>query len=149
MFKTVWDGMKFYTRGITGFVDVKDVVKAMILLMDEENFRNAKNQRYIISAEDWSYQDVFYKIAESLGKPKPTVFASDFLLQLIWRLFLIAKVLTGKTSLITKESVANSNKIFSYDGSKIVKMFGFKYLLISDSIQQNAALLKQDMQSVQ
>ena len=33
MFKTVWDGMKFFTRGITGFIDVKDVVRAMILLM--------------------------------------------------------------------------------------------------------------------
>ena len=138
--------MKFYTKGITGFVDVKDVVKAMILLMDDKNFGQAKNQRYILSAGDWSYQDVFYTIADELGKPKPGIFASDFLLQIVWRLAKLAGILNGKPSLITKESVANSNKKFSYDGTKIVKMFEFEYLSISDSIKQNASFLKKDMQ---
>ncbi len=147
MFKTIWDGMKFYTKGVTGFVDVKDVVKAMVLLMDENNFESAKNQRFILSAEDWSYKKVFNQIADNLGKPRPTVFASDFLLQIVWRAAKLASVLNGRPSLITNESVANSNKIFSYDGNKIEKQFGFKYLSIAESIKQTAALLKMDMLS--
>jgi nucleoside-diphosphate-sugar epimerase len=146
MFKTIWEGMKFYTKGVTGFVDVKDVVNAMLLLMSDTNFDSAKNQRYIISAEDWCYWDVFNEIAKILEKPKPSIFASDLLLKIVWRVAKAASLLNGKTALITRESVANSNKLFHFDGSKIVHQFGFKYLPISESIKQNATFLKHDMQ---
>ena len=145
MFKTIWDGMKFYTKGVTGFVDVKDVVKAMILLMQEDNFENAKNQRYILSAENWSYQNVFNYIADNLEKPRPTVFASDLLLQIVWRAAKVASIFNGKPSLITSESVANSNKKIYYDGNKIKKRCDFEYLPIVESIKQNSAFLKKDM----
>ena len=36
IFKLVKDGLSFYTRGATGIVDVEDVAKSMILLMDSE-----------------------------------------------------------------------------------------------------------------
>jgi dihydroflavonol-4-reductase len=51
MFKTVWDGMKFFTRGVTGFVDVRDVVKAMILLMDEQYFEKIKTSVFSSAAK--------------------------------------------------------------------------------------------------
>jgi nucleoside-diphosphate-sugar epimerase len=145
MFKTIWDGMKFYTKGVTGFVDVKDVVKAMILLMKEENFDVAKNQRYLLNSENLSYENVFTSIAGALNKPRPKYFASDFLLKIVWRAAKIASLVTAKPSMITRESVANSNAIFNFDGSKISKAFGFTYLPIAESIQQTAQFLKQDM----
>jgi len=36
MFDKIAKGLKFYTRGVTGYVDVRDVVKAMIILMESE-----------------------------------------------------------------------------------------------------------------
>jgi len=83
MFKTVWDGMKFYTNGITGFVDVKDVVSAMILLMNDTNFSTVKNKRFLLSSENCSYRDIFFQIADALGKPRPKYFASSFLLGIV------------------------------------------------------------------
>ena len=148
MFKTIWDGMKFYTRGITGFVDVKDVVKAMILLMDETNFEKAKNQRFLLNSENLSYERVFGQIADALIKPRPKYFASDMLLKIVWRAAKAASLFSGNPSLITRETVANSNNEFNFDGSKIVKQFNFEYLPISESIKQTAAFLKSDMQSL-
>ena len=148
MFKTIWDGMKFYTRGITGFVDVKDVVKAMILLMDETNFEKAKNQRFLLNSENLSYERVFGQIADALIKPRPKYFASDMLLKIVWRAAKAASLFSGNPSLITRETVANSNNEFNFDGSKIVKQFNFEYLPISESIKQTAAFLKRDMQSL-
>ena len=147
MFKTIWDGMKFYTNGITGFVDVKDVVKAMILLMDETNFEAAKNQRFLLNSENISYKNVFCIIADALDKPRPKIYASDFLLKIVWRSAKIASWITRKSPAITRDVVASSNVVNNFDGSKIVRLFNFEYLPISKSIQQTALFLRLDMQN--
>lgn len=145
LFKTIWDGMKFYTKGVTGYVDIKDVVRAMMLLMDETNFESCKNQRYLLNAENWSYQDLFYKIADELEKPRPKYFANDFLLGVVWRAATFYGKLTGQPSLITRETTASSNKINKFDGSKISRCFDYNYTSVSDSIRQTAQFLKKDL----
>jgi len=147
MFKTIWDGMKFYTKGVTGFVDVKDVTRAMIQLMNESNFKTCKSQRFVLNSENLSYESVFSQIASELDKPKPTIFASNFLLNIVWRVATFASLLTGKPSMITRETAASSNQINNFDGSKITQTINFKYLPISESIKQTAAFLKRDMQN--
>jgi nucleoside-diphosphate-sugar epimerase len=145
MFKTVWDGMIFYTRGVTGFVDVRDVVKAMILLMDEQNFEKIKNQRFLISSENLSYETVFCQIADALAKPRPKYNASGSLMEMVWRLLWVASLLTRNSPLITRETAANSNVKRKFDGSKIKNYFDFEYLPISESINQTATFLKKEM----
>jgi nucleoside-diphosphate-sugar epimerase len=148
MFKTVWDGMKFYTKGINGFVDVKDVVRAMILLIDETNFESAKNQRYLLNAENLSYQNVFYQIADAVEKPRPKIYASDFMMDFAWKALKIASLFNGKPPLISRETAASSKAVNNYDGRKIVKRFNFNYLPISESIKQTAEFLKNEMQNI-
>jgi nucleoside-diphosphate-sugar epimerase len=145
MFKTIWNGMKFYTKGITGFVDVRDVVRAMILLMNEENFEAAKNQRYLLNSENLSYQNVFCQIADALEKSRPKIFASDFLLKMVWRVAKIAGIISRKSPAITRDVVANSNTVNNFDGSKIIKQFNFKYLPVSESIKHTAGFLKSEL----
>ena len=146
MFKTMWDGMKFFTCGITGFVDVRDVVKAMILLMDDQHFEKAKNQRFLLSGENLSFETVFCQIAGALGKSSPKYNASGAMMQLVWRILWFASLITGKSPLVTRETAVNSNLKRYYDGSKIKSYFDFEYLPISVSIKQTAAFLKKEMQ---
>ena len=54
IFKSSYNQFPWYTNGISGFVDVLDVVDAMQLLMDSP----IVGERYIISAENLSYQTV-------------------------------------------------------------------------------------------
>ncbi|MDB4581972.1 NAD-dependent epimerase/dehydratase family protein [Draconibacterium sp.] len=145
IFKTIWDGMNFYTKGTTGFVDVKDVTRAMIRLMDELNFEKCKNQRYILNAENLSYQNVFNQIADVLEKPRPTIFASNFLLGIVWRLATLVSRITGKSALITQDSASNSNEAIKFDGDKIKDLLDFHYLPVSESIKQTAGFLKSEM----
>ena len=144
MFKTVWEGMKFYTRGVTGFIDVRDVVKAMILLMEESNFETAKNNRFLLSSENISYGEVFFQIADALEKPRPKYYASGFLLGIVWRATRFFSFLTGKSPLITRETAANARRTRNFDGSKITRLFGFQYQPVSESIQKTAAIFKQE-----
>ncbi|MCD6354955.1 MAG: NAD-dependent epimerase/dehydratase family protein [Prolixibacteraceae bacterium] len=148
LFKTIYDGLNFYTKGTTGFVDVKDVTRAMILLMDEANFERCKNQRFLLNAENLSYQNIFNQIADALEKPRPKYFSSDFLLGLGWRTATFIGWLRRKPSMITRDTVANSNKINNFDGNKITRTLNFKYHPISDSIIRTARFLKQEPEAV-
>jgi dihydroflavonol-4-reductase len=52
MFKKAYEGLKFYTDGINGFVDVRDVCRSMILLMNS----TIKNERFIVSSDNVSFR---------------------------------------------------------------------------------------------
>lgn len=145
MFKTIWDGMKFFTKGVTGYVDVHDVVRPMIQLMDETNFEKCKNQRYLLNSENLSYQTIFSLIADQLHKPRPTIWANDLLLACAWRAATFASWVTRKPSMITKETTSGRNEINNFDGTKITKMIGYKYIPISESIKQTATILKTEV----
>lgn len=142
LFHTVWQGLKFYTKGVTGFVDVRDVVKAMILLMDNKWFEQVKNQRYLLSSENWSYQDLFYAIADALEKPRPSFYASNLMLSFAWRLAAISQKITGNLSSVSREAVEGSNRINNFDGSRISRLTGFQYRKLEDTIHYTAQKLK-------
>jgi dihydroflavonol-4-reductase len=147
LFQTVWDGMKFYTRGITGYVDVKDVVKAMILLMEKENFEKYKNQRFLLNSENWSYQEIFNHIADELNRPRPTWFASKLMLGLGWRAVSAFNQFMKKLPAITRETAVAATAINRFDGSKITKIPGFEYLPVTDSINRTAKYFLTDIPS--
>ena len=145
LFKSIWDGLKFYTNGVTGYVDVNDVVRAMLLLMDDSNFEKVKNQRFLISAENLSYHDIFTQIAKALGKPEPKFNTPNLVLELAWRGAAIVSLITGKPALVTRETAQSSKKVNIFDGSKITRSVDFKYFPVSESVKQTAGFLKNDM----
>jgi nucleoside-diphosphate-sugar epimerase len=61
IFKNVYDEFPWYATGTTGYVDVRDLVRAMLLLMDS----NITAERFIISGHNTSYQDVFNSIEDA------------------------------------------------------------------------------------
>ncbi|NQU85506.1 MAG: NAD-dependent epimerase/dehydratase family protein [Mariniphaga sp.] len=147
LFKSIYDGMKFYTKGITGYVDIEDVVKAMVLLMSDKNFESCKNQRFLLNSENRSYHDIFYSIADELRKKRPQYYVSDFMLGFVWRLAAFGSFITRKPSVITRDAVTNSNRKFYFDGNKInQKIEDFRYKNISDSVKDICAILLSEKQ---
>jgi nucleoside-diphosphate-sugar epimerase len=148
LFKTVWNGMKFYTKGTTGYVDVKDVVRAMILLMEDENFETCKNQRFLLNAENLSYQELFIQIADALAKPKPKFYASPLMTEFAWRGAKLFGLFSKNQPPISGETAHAAHTKNLFDGSKITQSIHFEYLPVSESIKQTATLLKKDMQNI-
>ena len=140
LFKTIWDGLKFYTKGVTGYVEVNDVVDIMTGLMEEHHFDERKNQRYLLNAENLSYKEVFTQIADALAKPRPSVFASDFIAGLAWRFSAVIGRISGKTPRITRDVATGKNEINNFDGSKISSTLNFEYSSIADAINRTAAI---------
>jgi dihydroflavonol-4-reductase len=145
LFQSIWKGLKYYTKGISGFVDVRDVVKAMIFLMNEQQFDLVKNQRFILNAGNISYQDFFNKIADGLNKPRPRNFASDIKLHIAWRMAQTASFFTGKRPVITRDAVSGTNQNNHYSGEKIIRTTGFKYCSLDSSITDIAEIFLKDM----
>lgn len=147
LFKTIWDGLKFYTKGVTGFVDVKDVVNAMVLLMDDKNFKTCKNQRFLLNAENLSYQELFFAIADELGKSRPKFYASPLATGLAWRAAAVSRIFSKNAPAISRETASAAHTNTFYDGSKITRAISFDYQPVSKSIRQTAALMKKEMQN--
>ena len=145
IFKNVYHEFPWYANGTTGFVDVIDVVKAMMQLMNS----NISAQRFIISAENRGYGDVFNLIAKAFGKKPPHKKVTPLLAKIVWRLEAIKSFFTGKDPLITKETAATALAKVNFDNSKLKKFLpNFTYRKIEDSITDTCVVLQQNINSM-
>ncbi|MCG8802673.1 NAD-dependent epimerase/dehydratase family protein [Tenacibaculum finnmarkense] len=133
LFTQINNGFNFYTQGITGFVGVQDVVKAMLLLMKSDN-KNIKNERFILVSENKSFKEILDTIADNLHKKRPAIKVSKTLSALAWRVSFLVSLLTKKKPLLTKNTARASHNISYYSSSKIEKALAFKFELINSQI---------------
>ncbi|NOX46183.1 MAG: NAD-dependent epimerase/dehydratase family protein [Chlorobi bacterium] len=133
MIRMVRKGFSFYTHGVNGFVDVRDVAKAMIALTEKD----ISGQRFIISAENLMYRQIFNWIAESYDKQKPKYPAGKWMSEIAWRLFHIQKTVTNKKPLITKETARTANNKYLYSNKKITDLLGFQFLPVEQSVKDS------------
>lgn len=140
IFKNVYNEFPWYTNGSTGFVDVRDVVKAMIGLMNSDIVA----ERFILSAENRTYRDVFNLIAKAFQKKPPHKQVTPAIAKIVWRLEAIKRFFTGKEPLITKETAATALANANFDNNKLKKFLpGFEYRKIEDTITDTCAALQQ------
>lgn len=140
IFKSAYNAFPWYTEGVSGFVDVMDVVDAMQLLMQS----NISGERFIISAENIQYKAIFTKIATTFNKPAPHKKVTPFLASIVWRLEAIKGMITGKAPLLTKETAATAQAVVHFDNSKFLKAFPeFKYRTIESTIERACEELTQ------
>ena len=144
LFTKIWKGLKFYTKGGTGFVDVRDVSSAMQVLMKEEVWDQVKNNRYILNAGNVTYKDFFNQVAASLHVKAPGIKAGDFLLNSARRLSWVKSLLTGSAPSLTRETERSAKKLSYYDGSKICRTIGFEYRSLETSIRFISSLFLKD-----
>ncbi|PIF06622.1 MAG: hypothetical protein CSA36_00525 [Draconibacterium sp.] len=141
-FNLLKNGFSYYTKGVKGFVGVKDVVFAMTQLMYDANFERVKNQRYLLNAENISLQDFFNKIADAFGNPRPNKFVSDALLSFLQKIAAVGSKISGKAPYITREIAATANKESYYDGSKIKQAIDFEYQAVATSILETVKFME-------
>jgi dihydroflavonol-4-reductase len=131
IYSQIRKGLKFYTAGSTGFVDVRDVSSAMILLMESD----ISGQRFILNGENLQYKTVFDMFAKEIGVTPPRIKAGQFLTQIAWRLEKARSIFTGKKPLITKETVRNASGKSFYSNEKIIEKTGFAFTPIKDAVK--------------
>lgn len=130
IFKNVAEGFKFYSKGINAFVDVRDVVKAMLILAEREEIK----ERFVIAAENWSYEKVFKQIAQSMNKPAPRIEIKPWMSALAWRWEALKSAISGKRPLVTKETARTALQQYHYRNDKSKEVLGLEYRDLGESI---------------
>jgi dihydroflavonol-4-reductase len=139
-FPTVFKGLNYYTKGVTGFVDVTDVAEVMIELMES----GIQGERFIVSAENLSYEDIFNLIADSLEVKRPSKYVSRTLTDIAWKIDYIRSKLFFSNPFLTKETARASHTIQQYSSDKIKQAIGFSFKPLSQSIKRIASQFKND-----
>lgn len=142
LFKNVFNEFPWYSEGVNGFADVKDVAFLMIKLMESE----ITNERFIISAENISYKSLFQKMAAAFNKRAPQKKITPFIAALAWRIEAIKYRITGVHPLVTRETAVTALRISRYNNQKILQTFpGFKFRSIEETINRVAGSLQQKL----
>lgn len=136
MFDRAYSGMKYYTNGYSGWVDVKDVAACMIKLMQKD----INGERYILSSENKGFKWIFDIMAEHFDKPKAKKEANLSLAKWLivaekWR-----SKITGKPPLITKETIRNGTLQCNYVNDKVKKELNFEFKPVEITIEETAKL---------
>ena len=134
IFDKIYKGLKFYTSGSTGYVDVDDVAESVIQLLASD----VKNERFIVNGANLKYRDCFDRIAVAFGKPKASIKITPFLKAIAWRMEALKFFITGKTPLITRETANNAMTDRTFSAAKIKEALGFQFTNIDVTINKYA-----------
>lgn len=132
IFKQVARKVPFYPLGTTGFVDVHNVVEAMVNLMESE----ISEERFIISGENLSIKQVLDWIAAAIGTSPPLTPLRPWMAGILWRIEWFRSRLIRKRAFITKEMVSDTSRTYYFDNKKSLQFIIPKYIPIEQSIQE-------------
>lgn len=139
LFKKAWNNFPWYTNGGTGFVDVQDVVKAIVFFM----YADINGERFILSNEFCTYRDLLTKTAIAFGKTPPSKKAPSLIMDILWRMEAIKSIFSKQEPLITRETVSTAKTTTKYDSSKLMKAFpGMKYTPLQETIERTCNWLR-------
>jgi nucleoside-diphosphate-sugar epimerase len=140
LISTVWDGLRFYPVGSNGFVDVRDVAKAMTQLME----KGASGERYILSSENLTYFELFGMIAEALQVKAPSILVKPWLSNVAWIYHGIKSAFDGERPLLTKETTRTSGQKYVYSNRKIIEALDFQFTPMKEVIRHACDLFLQE-----
>ena len=130
LFAAVKKGLPFYTIGSSGYVAVEDVVKIMNQLMDSD----IKNERFIVIAENKTYKQVVFLIAENIHVSKPKIEAKPWMLSSAWKMdWLVSFLFRTKRNIskIAAKSLVNTEQ---FSNQKIKNLLNYTFKNTDDCI---------------
>ncbi len=138
LFKRYAQHFTFYTSGQNGFVDVRDVVAALLKLSDER----INNERFILVGENLPYRQMGNFMAAAFGQPLPNREAKKWTTELLWRLEYLRSVLFKIQPLLTKETAHSARSMWVYSNKKATEKLGIAFRPIQKSIVEFAGFYK-------
>ncbi len=132
LFQKIHNGLKYFPTGITGWVSVNDVANAVSKCLQGD----FSGERFIISAENRSYQDIFSLIATAVQAQKPIKALTPALGKTLIAIDKLRSLFSKEDPLLTKETLMSTSVESIYDNSKSIKELGLQYANINETIRQ-------------
>jgi nucleoside-diphosphate-sugar epimerase len=135
LFQKVYDEFPWYTEGATGWVDAVDVARAMVALMHS----SVSGERFVVSAENRSFRDVFTLMAHAMNKKPPQRKAAAWMVEMVWRFDLWKTRLSGSKPMLTRETARAACEDKGYSSAKLMRALpAFRYGALEESITRSA-----------
>ena len=131
-FQAIEKGLNYYTSGGTGFVDVRDVARAMIKGAESP----VENEKFILVGENATFKDLFSTIAKYRDKKPPSSPVPSWVLELLWRLDWVRANIFRLPRKLSKATARSSQEISLYDNHKAKEILGIQFTPLEESIQR-------------
>lgn len=132
LFRQVERGFPFYTKGVTGFVDVRDVCKLMIRLSQRELY----GERFIINGGNYSYKQLFTLIAQNLEIRHPWFYMPPLMTSMLSEFSTLIAKLSGTTPQFTRETARTSHRKSLYSSHKIKNTFPkYRFYTLDETVR--------------
>lgn len=133
LYATASRGIPFYTLGVCGYVDVRDVCCLMIRLAED---RKIVGERFVLNGGNYSYRELFTEIAKVNGKRAPYFYMRPWLTESAWRLLAFGGKLMGRKPAFTKETARSAHRKSYYSSHKILSLYpDFRFHLLPETTQ--------------
>lgn len=132
IFRSMYNEFPWYSPGLNGFVDVEDVARATVLLMES----GITEERYIVNGDNWSFKQLLHTMADGFGKKRPARETTSFLISVAWRMEKIKSLFNGHPPLLTRESARVAHSKTYFENDKLLQALpGFSFTPLETTIR--------------
>ncbi len=123
-------GIRYFTNGSNGFVDVRDVANMAIELIEKKRFK----QRFVLNGFNVSYKVLFSALNTIFGHAAPSVFIPRWLLTIIAPCARLLHAYNKRIPYITKENISSAYSTMSYSSDKIKNDLSVAFKTMDETI---------------
>lgn len=130
LFGYAWKERTFYIEGSMNYVDVRDVVKATLALLNS----GMENERFILNAGTVSFKEFFDAMAARFGKKPPMIRLNRNFLKIVAGVEALSARLRRTEPKITPETARLADADFFYENKKIKNHLRFEFRTLDDTL---------------
>jgi len=134
LFERVAKYSPWYPGGQTGYIDVRDVARFIVILLE----KSMTGHRWLLNGANVSYREIYLGIAEELSLKKKFRSAPKWLARTI---LMVTNIFSGRSP--GTDILNHVYGSFSFDASKSLTVEGFRYKPIKETLNEVAAIYKQ------
>lgn len=130
LFKYAWKSKPFYTEGSINYVDVRDVVKMIMLVIN----RDASGERIISNASSIPLKELLTQVADRFNKKAPWIRVPRPLISAAAHLESFRSRITGQEPIVTPQSARSAQEKFFYNNQKAIEELGMQFRPLHETL---------------
>jgi nucleoside-diphosphate-sugar epimerase len=139
IFRLIQKGFKYYTKGVNGYIDVRDVADFLYELSRDEKLYN---ERYILVSDNVSYKELFQQMYKHFEIPTKAKEANYFLSYLVSILDRFRAFISRSNAIITPELLKLATSRYYYNNSKVINALKKDFIEVEKSVADTCQFLK-------
>ena len=140
LFTRCYNGNKFYTNGLAPYISAQDVATVMIKLIEKKQFAN----RYILVEGNYTFREIVDTILVNFGKPKATINANRFILNLARFFENLMSAFGGKEQLLSRNTINSAFHVQTYVNTKIKEAINYDFMPVNKVIKDICRIFEEE-----